>query len=319
MKKLNNTTLAIIFLALVGLFLLVRFVRTPATERNFDTDIIKIDTAKVTELVIEQATSPDPIRLQKAGGQWTVEQGPMKAKTQAGSVENMLSSLLAIRPNRLASSKKDKWEQYKVSDSTGTRVVVKEGGKATLDIYIGKTNYKQGPGGPNPQMGGRPNIIGESFVRLSDKKQVFAVEGFLEMTFSQSADSYRDKSFVQSRVDDITRVAFRYPADSSYTLQKIDTLWQIGETMIEESTVDEYLNRLSYKNGSTFDDTFKSTVNPDFQLIIEGNNMLQIVVKAWDMGGSYVMNSSLNPDSYFSSPPTGMFGDLFVGRSFFEN
>lgn len=318
MNLRSNATLTIVFGLLLLVFLVVRFVRKPATERNFDSDIVQIDTSKITELTIAAATADAPIILKKTANQWTVAQGSVSAKAQKGSVDNILRELMAIRPQRLASTKKDKWEQFEVSDSTGTRVTVKEGKKETLDIIIGKTNFKQGPGGGNPQMGGQPNIIGESFVRLSDKKQVYGVEGFLQMVFRTTADNFRDKSFIQINTGDITRLDFRYPADSSFTIQKIDTVWQINDQIMDEAKVNPFVNQLTYKAGTTFENGFQATVNPDFQLIIEGNNGLQVVVKAWANGENYILNSSSNPNAYFSSTQNDLFGELFVGRAAFD-
>ena len=67
---------------------------------------------------------------------------------------------------------------------------------------------------------------------------------------------------------------------------------------------------------STFDDDFSPLNAPDYQLRIEGNNMQPISVLAYRTpDNQYIINSSLNPDSYFSSGPDGVFRDIFRSRS----
>ncbi len=318
MKKLNNTILAAIFGGLVLVFILVRTFRSPATERNFKTDIVNIDTSKVSEINIYSPKSAELLKLQRSGEDWMVIQGSVQAKAVKNTITGVLSNLMSIKPQRLASAREANWEQFNVTDSAGIRVVVKEAGKESLDLIVGKTTYKQAQPSPQQQqMGGQPNIVGETYVRLNGEKETYVTAGFLEMLLSQPADSYRSKTLVKASTKDITRLAFNYPADSSFTLQKLDTIWQINEQRADQGRVDQYLNRLTSVSGSSFSNDASPGSNPDFQLAIEGNNQLQIFVRAWQSGSNYIINSSINPDSYFTSAKDGIFSQLFVGTSYF--
>jgi hypothetical protein len=80
----------------------------------------------------------------------------------------------------------------------------------------------------------------------------------------------------------------------------------------------QYLNGIKRKTNSSFKDNFSPLTAPDFQLTIEGADMMPVIVKAYRTGeNEFILNSSQNPDVYFSSTPTGLFGNIFKSKSEF--
>jgi hypothetical protein len=113
-------------------------------------------------------------------------------------------------------------------------------------------------------------------------------------------------------MDDITSIKYTYPADSSFVLSKKDSKWMVDSAPADSAETVSYVSSLSTMTGQEFNDTFKPVVNPDYQINIEGNNLLNISVKCYRQpDGSFIINSSQNPDIYFNSKPEGIFGKIF--------
>jgi len=53
--------------------------------------------------------------------------------------------------------------------------------------------------------------------------------------------------------------------------------------------------------------------SPEYLMVIEGNNLLNITVKCFksEAGDQYFLNSSLNPEVYFTSRRDGIFEQVF--------
>ena len=55
-SKFNNKYLVIILVALGGLFVFLKFYKSPKTEKTLRTDIVQIDTSKVSKIVINPSS-----------------------------------------------------------------------------------------------------------------------------------------------------------------------------------------------------------------------------------------------------------------------
>lgn len=109
------------------------------------------------------------------------------------------------------------------------------------------------------------------------------------------------------------------PSDSSFILSRKDSLWFTGNQPADSLNTSNYLNSVGYIDGQDFTDEFKPTSPPAYQLIMEGNNLLDITVKCFKGDGEdkYILNSSLNPNIYFTSNKNGIFNQLFKPQSYF--
>ena len=317
-KKFNNKYLLIAFAALVALFVFVKFYRSVMTERTLKTDIINIDTAKVTRILLyPQAEKGKELVFLKKGTSWSISDGKLETETGKGMVKNILNQLLDIKAKRLVARSKDKWAEYQLTDTSATRIKVFEGDKESLNIYIGKFTYQQSndPYGGYGRGGG---VIGTSYVRLANEKEIYAVDGFLTFAFNQSFNNWRNQTFVELNQSNVSKLTFRYPADSSFVLSKENKKWMVNGAMADSAKVLEYLNSLSNKNASTFDDEFTPIGNSQYQLTIEGNNMSNITVDGFTKSeNEFKINSTLNSKAWFSSDRKGLFKDIFKGKKDF--
>jgi hypothetical protein len=73
-------------------------------------------------------------------------------------------------------------------------------------------------------------------------------------------------------------------------------------------------------NGQDIKDGFKPVLNPVYQMLVDGNNLINFSIKCYegDSIDEYVLNSSLNPEVYFISKKNGVFGRLFKPQSYFQ-
>ena len=138
MTKLNKRLLLILS-GLVLLYVLARTFLAPGRESNTTSLTFHVDTTGVTEVALYPASEGHKeIRLVRQGGKWQAQYGAVRATPLPGSVEAMLGALANIPTQRLVSGKKDKWNEYKVGDTSGTRVIVYKGRDPICDYWIGE-------------------------------------------------------------------------------------------------------------------------------------------------------------------------------------
>jgi hypothetical protein len=224
--------------------------------------------------------------------------------------------LLEIKVQRLAARGKSKMAELQLNDTSATRVKVYQGDKLALDLMIGKFSYQKGDNQYGGMYGG--GGTGTSYIRLADKEEAYAVEGFLTFSFNQQFNSFRKQTLAKFNKPSATKISFRFPSDSSFVVELKDKQWMIGSEKADSAKVAEYLNSLAYKNASSFEDNFVPSGLPQCQLTVEGNNMKTVTVDAYLLSNdNYILNSNQNPKSYFSSNNKGLFTEIFKGKKAF--
>jgi hypothetical protein len=320
-KKYNNRGLFILFGALLALLAFTVIIRIPRGNATLRTSLMDIDTAKVEKIIISQGADLNSgIEFTRESGKWTVQQGKIVSETAKDAVKNIFSELAGIHPQGLAARSKSKWQEYELTDSLATKVkLLDKRNRVLSDIMIGKTNFKQN-GNMNAGSGGRAGIMGISYVRLTDEKEIYSTEGFLSFFFKRRFDEWRNKTFLLLSKNDLLSVEFTYPADSSFSLEKKYSKWFTGNVVADSLQVDRYLTSLSNLNGQTIKDDYTPPGDPDFVFSAKGNNLLSVTVKAYrdQASGDIILNSSLNPGVYFQSKKEGIFGKVFVPESWFR-
>lgn len=312
-KRFDNKILLIILAGLLAILLFTVLIKMPRERSTLRGNLIEFDTASVAEIIITpKSPSEKPFRFKKENGKWTISRDDIVSVPMQGAVRNILSELSGIKPQTLAAVGESRWKEYELTDSLATRVkIVSEKGKKSNELMIGKFSYRQVN---NPYGGGYGgnNIEGTTYVRLSGEEEIYAVDGFLAFTFSGGFNDWRDKTFIKCNKEDITKITFTLPADSSYILEKRDSLWFADDRETDSSKTDDYLSSVSNIDGKEFGDGYKPVSSPVYQMVIEGNNLLNITVKCFPAEGDrYILNSSLNPDVYYTSSRDGIFEQLF--------
>lgn len=317
-KRFDNKRLLMILAGLVVLLLLTVLVKMPRERSTLKGNLVEIDTSSVSKIIITpKSGTGDSFEFRKENDRWSIIQGDIVSEPMKGAVGNILSEIMAVKPQTLAAVGESKWKDYELTDSLATKVsVLSKKGKELAGLMIGKFSYKQ-VGNPYAGYGGN-NIEGTTYVRLAGEKEIYAVDGFLAFSFSGGFNDWRDKSFVRCNKDDITKVIFTMPSDSSFILAKRDSLWYAANHQADSAKTADYLSSLSLVDGQEFEDGYKPGSFPVYQMVIEGNNLLNITVKCFQgEGDKLVFNSSLNPDVYFSGKRDGIFAELFKPLDYF--
>jgi len=297
---LNNKVLFLILAALVGIFLLSKVLDSGKRTKSFNSELIAVDTAKITSIVLHpKADNHAEVRLEKSGNTWSVKRESESYAADQAAVSNLLPSLAETKVKRLVARSSDKWEQYEVTDSLGTRVQVNAGAKSLADFVVGKFNFQQ-----------QPQSI-TSFVRKSKEDDVFAVEGFLSMSYNRGLDAWRDKSFVDVDPENITRLEMTTP-DGTTTYEKTFNTWSANGTALDSLKIANYLNGFKSMKISTFDKLFEDAA-PNYQLIISGNNMspIEILCFEGEEEGTYILNSNQHDKNWAGSDAEGLFKQIF--------
>lgn len=308
MKKTDPWKLAVVLLSLILVFIAVRKFRSPRLEGNLPSVLVELDTAKITEIIITPAKDrSQPVRLTRSGG-WKLMSGEQSLRLEQGAASSLLRVLAVLKPERMASKRQEKWDEFSVGDSTGTRVQVMAGSSVEADVLVGRSGFGQTP----TQAYGGPAF---TYIRLKDEPEVYAIGGFLDAQFNRAVDDWRDKSFMRLKRDSVTRITFRYPADSSFVIEKIGGKWTSGGAPVDSMEVRSFLSGMEYRNGTAFAPVVPSG-SPTISVTLEKGNSTLGTIEAWPGEGSWAVRTSHQPETFFSLDAAAR-KDVFVSRARF--
>ena len=319
-KRFDNKRLLYLLAGLIVILFLTVVIKIPKEKATLKSSIVEFDTSDVSKIILNNRISNgNTVEFNRSNDKWTVKQGKIVSATQEGAVQNMFSEVLNIKPQSLAAINESKWKEFDLTDSLATRIkFLNSNGKILVDLMIGKLDFKKADK-PNGGYSGN-NIQMTSYVRLYSGKEVYAIDGLIPFSFNIKFEDWRDKTFIKANKNDITNIHFIFPADSSYNLGKKDSVWYAGSQRADSLSVANYLNSLGLINGKDIKDGFKPVLNPVYQMLVEGNNLINFSIKCYegDSIDEYVLNSSLNPEVYFTSKKNGVFDRLFKPQSDFQ-
>ena len=305
--KISNKILAFLFAALLIIVVLFFLLDSGKNERTFRQVLVDIDTSSVTEILIyPKSLNHREVKLFRSDDTWKVTLPSGKDANVADKrISDIFTQLLAIQPKRLAARGEAKWNEFQV-DSTGSRVKVVEGSDVTLDLVIGRFSFQQ------------PRTM-NTFVRLFNDTDVYEVDGFLDMTFNQNANAFRDGALLNADFNDWTQLQFNYPADSSFQLVKAGDDWMVNGVKADSTKTINYLRGLARLSNSNFIDDFdqQNFTEPTYSLNISTSDLQFIELKGYIDSTGYVVHSSENPEAYFDGNSVGK--TIFVGKAEFQS
>jgi len=314
-KKIGNTGLLIILVALLGVFFIARYISNKKGENTFQTAIIpKIDSARMNGMVIFQRATktgiPKPFVFTRKGKEWYVSQGDVSGLADPRAAQYMVSQLEQISPDRLGSNDPKDWKQFNVNDSLGTRVVLLYDKDTALDVLVGRFSYM-------PQQ--KKSI---SYLRISGQKEVYAVDGFLSMNVANEFDNWRDRKIMPGDYPSWTKLTYTYPNDSGFVIQKDSSNnWMFNDGKRPDSLAAlNIIKDVSSQNYGVFVNNFDSNgKQPLFTLKAEGKDFSPVLIKAYaaDTANKYVISSTMNRGSFFSGKKNGLFSKVFPSKKTF--
>jgi len=315
-RKLSNKFLLILFAILAIVVAIVFIHDSKKGERTFKSELFTIDSSAVTSITIyPKGKANEIIKLGKEGKEWDVISNNKHYPADSSFVKNILHVLAHIAPERVAGTDNASWKEYDMTDEASTRVVVEQGQNVAADFRVGKISFSQGQRSQNRR--GNQNMEVKSHIRVAGDDRVYVVDGFLSMMFGPNLGQYRNRMICRFQKDQVIKMTFVYPGDSSFILSKKDNKWLINDQPADSAETAKYLNSVENTVGSEFADENGLFPNYQYTLKIEGNNMSPIEINgAMDPAAKkYYLKSNVNPSSGFSSSTPNLFNQVFAGKS----
>jgi hypothetical protein len=270
-----------VLLVLLGVYWLVQSGK-PVVEA--DRPFMAVDSAKVNKLDV--VASGESVQLVKQGDNWMMTQ-PVNYPAASKTVEAAVGKLKDMKKLALVTEKKDRFSEFQVDDSAGTKVTVGDGAK-TYTMYVGKMSP-----------------TGNSYARMDGSDQVWEVGGGNSGMFKRKAKDWRDKTITELSTADMKKFTLVYPGQT-ITVEKQDTLWNVTDGkssfVAQKSTMDRLTNMLSRMQTVDFADTLPPTAfdSPALDLKVElttGEPVeLKLIPKGEDATQYYVRKTGASAD-----------------------
>lgn len=241
-------TLFIIFVSLIVLTAWVKWSAGPAASEAFRTTIADVDAEQVNSIRIEKPAAEQTLLLEEDPSGWTVTGGTSNDRFTADSslIKRAIEDLTHLNVRAVATRDPQKFTRYK-ADSTGIKVSLFNGERLLTSIIVGA-----------PQFVSQREF--NNYVRPADEEVVYAVEGFLESTFNRDLSDWREKDVWDISRDNITRVDFLFPADSSYSIERAGEEHWISEgDTLNQTRVNSVLRQLSSLRADGFVDSLSTS------------------------------------------------------------
>lgn len=307
-NKLSTKTLIILFSVLLLIVVVFLLYDSQHGERSFRSDIISIDTSKVTSInIYPKQNNHKLVKIFKEGNYWKINLDNNKtADVPHQKVENIFRELLSIKALSVAALGKNKWKEFQVDDTSGTKIKVFENGNNTLDLTIGKFAFQ------------RPKSI-FTYVRVGDDENVYKINGMPGFTLNQDVNYFRNGRVINDNFSHWSKLNFTYPADSSFVLEKKNKNWMAGSRDVDSAEVANYLVSISNLTSQNFVDSLDQKIlsKASYTLTINSSSKGGITVAGFEGSGKILLHSTTNPEAYFDGSKNDLLKKIFVGRGKF--
>ncbi|MBN2166867.1 MAG: DUF4340 domain-containing protein [Marinilabiliaceae bacterium] len=316
-RKLNIKLLAIVFAVLLVITVIVKISDSRSGDRTLKSVLVEFNSDDVTTIKLyPKALNGGQLTFEKQTDGWIVSDGESKYRADSATIQGIVKQFEKLEPIRMAATKQERWSSFEVTDSLASRIVFENEGDVLGEVYVGKFSYRQPKNNMqqyNPY--GRPQGTMNTYVRIADEDEVYAVDGFLGMSLNRQLNDFRDRTVINSNTAQWSKMVFSYPADSSFTLIKQEGKWMVDGVLADSASVADYLKPLGRLQSSLFMDKMVGGVSHSVR--VEGVGIIPFEVTA-SVGAGVSFASSLNPGTFFSESIDGnVMQKLFVGKGMF--
>lgn len=312
-ETMKNKHLVFLFLATVAFGLLAR--RSPWFKQNiFQTDLIALDTADVTQISIFQPGQPE-LLLERTEAGWAAAQEIRAVAVQAEHIAPVLAALSAVRSLRII--KTNRPDTLGFSENKRLQIVVFREKEILEQFEIGDEIVEHG----------QP----ATFIHLQRHEGIYLVQDHLRSIFSKHLNDFRENGvsgFKPADVKGIVLECWENGLNIQYDIYKNDSTaqWNLhGQQSpeISNDTVQNWLQLFSRLNGSPFADNFDEshaheTLMGRITLRLNSSDSLVFrvfYVKPPDLPEElplskakelplYILHSSQNPVNFFAPADT---------------
>jgi len=149
-----------------------------------------VDKITITKPATGDGGAAETFVLAKRGEEWELS-APMTAKANRANIDSLLKNLGELKISESVSTSQDSYAQYDLTDDKALRLLVHQGDKAVLDLYLGES-------GSRGQM-----------LRVGGKTGVFAVKGYSSYLYSRDIKGWRDLSVVKFDDTQVEKVSIQ--------------------------------------------------------------------------------------------------------------
>ena len=264
----TNTKLLVITLAVLSVLLIIYFMFFKE-ERSFREHLVKFDVSKVDNFKI--SSDERTVSFFKENNRWYVSDGAGNYIADQTVVNDLVNALSAIKIDKLVSNDESKWEEYEVTNALGSTVEVFKGKKLLAEIIIGRFSYRQVGQG----------ISMSTMVRLQKEKEIYSVDGSINMQTKRTADNFRDKTILSFDPETVQKVEVLFPMGNSYVLSYANDEWMINHRVASIGKVINYLNEIKETKGNTFIKEVDTDNLEEYKLIVHTTKGLTVTVKVY--------------------------------------
>ena len=318
---MKNKHLVLLFVATVAIGWLLR--RAPwRAAQVFRTDLIQVDTARLSQLRIIVPGKPE-LLLERTETGWAALQEGRSAVVAAVDMAPLLRALVAIRSVRVVKSRQP--DTLGLSATDGIQVSVFQEGQPTEDFWVGREVLE--------------NKVPATFIRMTGHDGHYLVDQHLRRIFSRNLEDFRSTDICQFSPADVRTLTVEWPARHWVLLLRRDSAdrWRNMETdsLRSDSAVQAWLQPLARLRRCPYADYFddsraRETLHARITLGFAGptppltlrlfridpadlpENLAELYrEKTWP--APFVLHSSQNPHNYFALADTVLAHQIAYG------
>jgi hypothetical protein len=314
MNKRGLKIMAIIFAGLIVLTILVTLLDNKKETGNFKSLLADINSEEIDRIDINLPGEKEAFSLVRTGADnWEIRTNNEMFPAESGSISSLLSQSTQIKVKQVVAKDEKNWGKYSVNDSLGTRIRMFKDDELISGLMIGRMTFSQARS-PYQQ---QPDAF--TYIREEDEPIVYSTLGMLSMMVTRGIDYFRNATVIQANKNNLNRISFNYPADSSFLLIKPDTIWRVNEIASDSAATESYLSSITNHNNRSF--ASPSNIKgafPVYEILFEGDNMEAISLKAWTgiSEDQYFLTSTQNEGTVFKMNQA-QFERLFKTKSDF--
>lgn len=302
---MNNKTLLLIFLFFVLTYLVASRIMNNRPVPPFDTNIIEVDTTRISLIEITPQKGP-AYEIHHTEGQWIVSNGILSLPARADRLSRILDQIDTIQTFELISKQPADWDRYGLAEGAGTRIKVHLENGRQEDFIIGKTDFI-------PEL--QKSI---AYLRLSGQHEVYAVNGFLPFQLERHFNDFRNKTIISSALPTVLPDSYIYQSRDTQLNVPLNSENNSPGIQPDSITLAVYFDNIRATRGSDFADDFDELSSERyfhqrirFFFNEKNDSLILSCYRDSTRIQPFIIHSSDNPKSYFYSDSLGLYKTVF--------
>lgn len=304
-------TLLIVIVILAGIYAAFTFLNVNQKESTMNTGAMQIDTTLISEISFNpELMNRAELKLSRKEGSWKVIQEEQSFTADPTSISRLLQDLSRLKIDRIVGKDASSWNKFELGENQVTKVKITFTEGEPLIFYLGGFDFDQ------------QTQQAMTYLRIDGDNRSFLVYGYLLGHFNRDAASYRNRLMSSLNPEQISKITFTYPADSSFTLSKNNGIWfknlQAADTLQIANFASSLANLQSPSIiGQSID---VSALFPAYRMEIELGQMDRIQLECLTGHPEYpmIIRSSMNDESLFNGSMNQLFENTFPSPSRFD-